>query len=69
MDSQTLASELRRLADIIEDNDSFEGRVSYTCLEEGLKPGEYKVDMFYRYGNRAGQGFVRMTLPREEPIK
>jgi hypothetical protein len=42
--------------------DSFEGTLSYSCLEDGLQPGEWEVSTTYRVGNLNGQGGTRMLL-------
>lgn len=58
--TQQLVDALRSIADLIEKNDSYEGTISYSCLEEGLKPGEFEATSFIRVGNREGQGGARI---------
>lgn len=64
---------LKLLADItkrVEAGDSFEGNMSYTCMEEGLEKGEWEVEAHYRIGNLEGQGgatVIAATL-RHSPI-
>jgi hypothetical protein len=48
------------IANSIEANDSFEGVIEWSCLEEGLVPGEFELHGFYRIGNSEGQGGSRL---------
>jgi len=40
----------------IENNDSFEGNISYTRMTPGLKRDEFDVQGMFRVGNSQGQG-------------
>lgn len=40
--------------------DSFEGSISYSCLAEGLKSGEWQVTGSYRIANTYGKGTMRL---------
>lgn len=39
LDKRGLVELLEELAQLIKDDDSFEGNISYTCMKEGLPPG------------------------------
>ena len=51
-----LAKLLRLMADHVEQGDSFEGHIEYSCLDEDCGPGEFGVVAMFRVGNRDGQG-------------
>ena len=40
--------------------DSWEGRISYTAMDEDLLSEEVRVEGCYRIGNTEGQGGIRM---------
>jgi hypothetical protein len=56
----TLAAILEDMAKRIRNNDSFEGSIQYSCLDDGLKPGTFNATGPYRVGNSEGQGGVRL---------
>lgn len=47
---------LRHMADSVEAHDSFSGDISYDCMTDECKPGEFLVKGAYRVGNSEGQG-------------
>jgi hypothetical protein len=51
-----LAAALRDMAARIDADDSFEGRISYSCMEEDCGRGEFEVEAAWRTGNSEGQG-------------
>lgn len=51
-----LATLLRAMARLVEAGDSFEGNLSYSCMDDGLAPGEFAVRAQFRTGNSEGQG-------------
>jgi hypothetical protein len=53
---EDLLAILESIAAHVREDDSFEGRISYTCMAEGLARGEFEVEAFYRIGNSEGQG-------------
>ena len=58
--TEQLVTELRSIADAVEQGDSFEGNIEYTCFDEDLENGEWKVSGAYRIGNSEGQGGMRI---------
>lgn len=56
----TLTRELRDIADRIEDGDSFEGSLTYSCMDEDLVAGEFRLVGAVRVGNKDGQGGMRL---------
>lgn len=56
LNSQSLVMVLRDMANLIEKNDSFEGQINYTCLDDDCEVGQFEVKAFYRTGNSMGQG-------------
>jgi len=64
-----LVTELRRIAEVVETGDSFEGSIQYTCMEDGLEKDEWEVTGAYRVGNAEGQGGVRMLAQTTEKGK
>jgi hypothetical protein len=58
-----LAALLREIADAVEQGDSFEGRIEYTRMDEGLEREEWEVSAAYRVGNAMGQGGMRILEP------
>lgn len=47
---------LVNLANSIEEGDSFEGNLSYTCMEDHIPPGSFELTGAFRTGNTQGQG-------------
>ena len=43
----------------IEANDSFEGSVEYSCMQDECEKNEFVVKANYRIGNTNGQGGMR----------
>lgn len=64
---QDLVTYLGAMRESIMDDDSFEGNLMYSCLEEDCDPGEFRVRIVYRVGNTEGQGGLRMlgVMPEE----
>lgn len=56
MPKADLIAMLKDMIVCIQTDDSFEGTVTYSVMEENLGPGELEVSAFYRYGNSYGQG-------------
>lgn len=56
IDKTTLLCLLDRIRDAVEHDDSFEGRLYYTTLDERCGRAEFMVDAFIRVGNSEGQG-------------
>jgi hypothetical protein len=61
LNKQQLLTVLEDIKKSIENNDSMEGRISYSIMGEDLKPDEFKVEATYRVGNSEGQGSVRIV--------
>jgi hypothetical protein len=63
MSKDELVATLRDMADAVEHDDSFGGRMAYDLgLEYDLPPEAYAmVTAVYRIGNSIGQGGVRMV--------
>jgi hypothetical protein len=67
-----LAELLHTKADAAGEGNSFEGTVTYTCIspqehtQEELEGGKYEVTVFYRVGDREGQGGGVTTVRRQE---
>ena len=66
--TEDLLALLDELKSRIKTGDSFEGAVTYTCLDDGLQPGEWEVTGSYRVGNRDGQGGMRILHWSKEMI-
>ena len=62
-----LAKLLRLMADHVEQGDSFEGHIEYSCMDENCGPGEFGVVAMFRVGNREGQGGTIMVGTMEPP--
>lgn len=62
---QKLLELLNDITESIKANDSFEGRLSYTCLNDACKKEEFEVDAFIRVGNSEGQGGCILIQPLE----
>lgn len=56
MTKGSLVDFLKLTLEEIERDASFEGRLTYTCMDDQCKPGEFLVDAFIRNGNDEGQG-------------
>ena len=66
--TKQLIETLSEISKAIQDGDSFEGHISYSCLEEHLERDEWEVSGAYRIGNNMGQGGMRVMEPSEEAI-
>jgi hypothetical protein len=55
-----LSAELRSMAQTIDDEDSFEGHIFYSAMNDHCGPNEFLVSGVYRIGNSLGQGGVRL---------
>lgn len=53
---QELIKLLEEITQLVRDDDSFEGNITYTCMSEELEPGTYEVHGAFRHGNSVGQG-------------
>lgn len=60
LNKQQLLAVLEDIKNSIENNDSMEGKLSYSAMNENLKPGEFEVEVTCRIGNSEGQGGVRI---------
>ncbi len=49
--TKQLVEELRTIAKEIEDGESYEGHLNYSCLEDWLEKDEWEVDGVYRTVN------------------
>ena len=58
--TEQLLSLLDELKSRIQSGDSFEGTLTYTCIDEHLQSGEWEVSGSYRVGNQDGQGGMRV---------
>jgi hypothetical protein len=61
LNKQQLLTVLEDIKKSIENNDSMEGRISYSIMGEDLKPDEFEVEATYRVGNSEGQGSIRIV--------
>jgi hypothetical protein len=62
LNKQQLLAVLEDIKKSIENNDSMEGRISYSVMSsENIKSGEFEVDAIYRVGNSEGQGSIRIV--------
>lgn len=52
---------LKMMVTEIEQDDSFEGSIEYSCLDEQCDRGEFMVRASIRVGNRNGQGGVTLV--------
>lgn len=66
LDKRGLVELLEELAQLVKDDDSFEGNISYTCMKEGLPAGHYEVVGSFRHGNSMGQGGIALLPETEE---
>lgn len=55
-----LAAILHDIAARVEAGDSFEGSISYTCMDEDCRPDEFLIEGAYRVGNSEGQGGMHL---------
>ena len=55
-----LVSFLSDIKQRVATGDSLEGAISYSCLAEGLKSGEWQVNGAYRIANTYGKGTLRL---------
>ena len=70
MPTDRLKGILQDIISVISTGDSFEGTLTYSCMEEGLSPGEWEVTASYRIGNSTGQGgsvIINPTQHEREP--
>lgn len=65
LSKRQLVELLEEITQLIRDDDSFEGNISYTCMKEGLEPDQFSVTGAFRHGNSMGQGGCDI-LPEEE---
>lgn len=56
LDKTKLLAVIDRMRKAVEEDDSFEGSLSYSAMHEGLERGEFEVGAFFRIGNSEGQG-------------
>lgn len=59
---------LEHIANLIVEDDSFGGTITYDALDPKLKPGEFHVTARFRHGNSQGQGFVRFVGELKERV-
>lgn len=59
---------LEEVTQLIRDDDSFEGNISYTCMKEGVEPGMFEVSGAFRHGNSMGQGGCSILPEMEENV-
>jgi hypothetical protein len=59
---------LERTARALREDDSFEGRISFTCMTDIVDLGkdEFEVDAFVRVGNSLGQGGAICIPPTQQ---
>lgn len=67
MQKEQLIAMLEDMLSAIKMDDSFEGSVNYTIMDEDLGPGEFEVGAFYRVGNSMGQGGAVVIPGKPEP--
>lgn len=58
---------LQDMIETIKADDSFEGSLSYTVMDDDLGPGEFEVGAFYRFGNSMGQGGA-VVIEAKQPV-
>ncbi len=56
MTQAALVDFLKMTLEEVERGGSYEGRLTYTCIDDRCKPGEFMVSAFIRNGNDEGQG-------------
>lgn len=61
---------LAAMQESLAQDDSFEGSVMYSALEEDCAPGEFKMRLIFRVGNSDGQGSMMMlgVMPDGAPV-
>ena len=69
LDKRGLVELLEELSQLVNDDDSFEGNISYNCMKEGLPPGHYDVVGGFRHGNSMGQGGFALLPEMEENVQ
>lgn len=69
LDKRGLVELLEEMAQLVKDNDSFEGNIHYTCMEEGIPAGHYKVVGAFRHGNSMGQGGMAILADEDENVQ
>lgn len=52
----------------LENDDSFEGTLTYTCMVEGLERGEFECQWYLRHGNSEGQGGCSILQPTSKEV-
>jgi hypothetical protein len=67
MSKEQLIEVLEDMIDVIKADDSFEGSIQYTVMDDDLGPGEFEVGAFYRVGNSIGQGGAVVIQGKPEP--
>lgn len=65
LNKRELVELLEEVTQLIRDDDSFEGNISYTCMKEWLKPETFEVSGAFRHGNSMGQGGCSI-IPSDE---
>lgn len=62
MHKAELAATLADMLALVEADDSFEGSIRYTCMDESIPEGsqQFEVAATYRTGNSMGQDGMRM---------
>lgn len=65
MQKEQLIAMLEDMLTAVKMDDSFEGSVQYTVMDDDLGPGEFEVGAFYRVGNSMGQGGA-VVIPVKE---
>ena len=56
LSKRQLVELLEEITQLIRDDDSFEGNISYTCMKENMEPDQFDVTGAFRHGNSMGQG-------------
>ncbi len=52
---------LRDMIACVEQDDSYEGSIEYSCIHDACQKDEFMVRASYRIGNSEGQGGCRMV--------
>lgn len=60
---ENLINVLNDIGKSIQQNDSFEGNISYTRMTPGLQRDEFDVQCAFRVGNSQGQGGMFILEP------
>jgi hypothetical protein len=66
MNKTDLVAFLKVVLEEVKRGASFEGRLSYTCMDDRCKVGEFLVEAFVRNDNDQGQGGVWLIEETEE---